>query len=1255
MTFSLSLTFIPCVTAAENSDWGNPANLPAPPIGAPGFPSSAPDLDALTGFLNPPPGYGEVPFWWWTGDPLDKDRLLWQIRELKRKGVTGMQVNYAHQDTPGWPTYPNEPEIFTDAWWNMWNTTIRECRKQGMGVGLSGYTLDWPGKESNLFGKLLYRDAALNGYQLELADSVRTVSVSRPLRMEVPGDVLCIRAYPSNGGASEGLDLADKVKTGVLSWTPASGEWRVYVIHAVKKPLTLDPINPKAGQSVIERFFQPFEDHSPDKSSAGLNYFFQDELTFGVDGNIWTPDFASEFQKRKGYDILKALPALFGDIGTATPKVRLDYADVKVQLMEERYFQPIFEWHWKRGLIYGCDPGSRGRNPEEFGDYFRCVRWYTAPGHDTPGGKADLIKDKVSSSIAHLYKRPRVWLEGYHSLGWGANPETLMKATDENFLFGCTLLNLHGLYYTTHGSFWEWAPPCYHFRMPYWDHMGVFLKYFERLSYLLSQGVHRCDVAILYPVDPFQAGMDGGKAAETAFDAGQRLMTDGRDFDFIDFQSLTRADIRDGKLNVSGEAYRALIFPSMRAVRWSTVQKALAFKRAGGIVIALGALPEASDRAGRNDPELTAAVRELFGQENSGMIVDLPGNLPAAIDRLVSRDIRSSSPVMAQHRKVGPRDVYMTLGAAKGSDCFFRAQGKAELWDPWTGKTRPLTVTSRTNEGTTVRMPLESYEAQVIVFSPADTSPSVEATDLDEIAALAGKNGAIKLTGYSTVGGRKSATVRLGDHTATLSGDAAQPAQSIVLEGPWEFELKPTLDNRWGDFRLPVTDRMIGAEARLFRYAEEHGSSSGWQAANFDDSGWTRAGCDFGQKFWKLGPLPDDTDVDALDKSLADIRHIDPAVPMKIGGKHYFWTPYAFSWRWGVEGDPGHQGWHGLKESITDDFICLGAPKDGFNATDYTREEAGSRYYLWTAASPATGMTAEMRIGGLAPDAIYINGARTQPKGTVSLAAGPNPLLLRYNEPGRGHFVLEQTGSKQEASRTPLSMSWFDRPGIAPYDALSGEAAPVGWYRFTAPPGLRGMTVIARGVLQAWVNGQPMEIKRTKKRSDGTFEYRVRIPKPAAEMSKVAFRIVQERGRYGGSALPEPVKLDCGPGVIALGDWSKESVLECYSGGAWYRKTVTLSPEQAHGRTILDLGDITATAEVRINGKLAGIRVAPPWKVDITPLVKPGKNRIEILVYNTLANHYLTIPTRYHGSNRSGLFGPVRIEMMSKVELTEKL
>jgi hypothetical protein len=63
--------------------------------------------------------------------------------------------------------------------------------------------------------------------------------------------------------------------------------------------------------------------------------------------------------------------------------------------------------------------------------------------------------------------------------------------------------------------------------------------------------------------------------------------------------------------------------------------------------------------------------------------------------------------------------------------------------------------------------------------------------------------------------------------------------------------------------------------------------------------------------------------------------------------------------------------------------------------------------------------------------------------------------------------------------------------------------------------------------------------------------------------------------------------------------------------------------------------------------------VAPPWTLDISQLVKAGENRVEILVYNTLANHYRTIPTKYPGNLKSGLLGPVRLEFADEVTLSE--
>ena len=121
-----------------------------------------------------------------------------------------------------------------------------------------------------------------------------------------------------------------------------------------------------------------------------------------------------------------------------------------------------------------------------------------------------------------------------------------------------------------------------------------------------------------------------------------------------------------------------------------------------------------------------------------------------------------------------------------------------------------------------------------------------------------------------------------------------------------------------------------------------------------------------------------------------------------------------------------------------------------------------------------------------------------------------------------------------------------------------------------------------------------------------------------------------------------------------MGDWSQGSVLENYSGGAWYRKNIQLSNKQANSKVIIDLGkEVVATAEVKINGVSAGILVTAPWKLDISKLVKSGNNSVEILVYNTLSNHFKTIPTRYNTDKeqKSGLFGPVQLDFFSKVKL----
>ena len=64
--------------------------------------------------------------------------------------------------------------------------------------------------------------------------------------------------------------------------------------------------------------------------------------------------------------------------------------------------------------------------------------------------------------------------------------------------------------------------------------------------------------------------------------------------------------------------------------------------------------------------------------------------------------------------------------------------------------------------------------------------------------------------------------------------------------------------------------------------------------------------------------------------------------------------------------------------------------------------------------------------------------------------------------------------------------------------------------------------------------------------------------------------------------------------------------------------------------------------------------MAPPFRFDISHLVREGENRIQIKVANTLANHMSTYPTKWvlEGQTVSGLLGPVRLRFLSRVELT---
>ncbi len=257
-------------------------------------------------------------------------------------------------------------------------------------------------------------------------------------------------------------------------------------------------------------------------------------------------------------------------------------------------------------------------------------------------------------------------------------------------------------------------------------------------------------------------------------------------------------------------------------------------------------------------------------------------------------------------------------------------------------------------------------------------------------------------------------------------------------------------------------------------------------------------------------------------------------------------------------------------------------------------------------------------------------------------ASGWQPASVRGEageNPWGGDF-LKNAGSSTTPHRplsvnlsSPLLNVFEEMPGIT-YDVKNPGENRTGWYRFEAPPGLKEMS-LPQNEAQVWVNGEKIST-----------DQRVAVLKnPPVNVSTVAVRIPMKPGRYKGAAFEKPVEMKLQGGKIQEGPWAGFA-LPTYSGIGVYKQQVELSNEEITRQVILDLGTVHVAAEVFVNGKPAGIRVASPFKFNISSLVREGANEIEVHVANTLAPHY-SFPRRAMnlGPVRSGLTGPVTLKI----------
>lgn len=109
--------------------------------------------------------------------------------------------------------------------------------------------------------------------------------------------------------------------------------------------------------------------------------------------------------------------------------------------------------------------------------------------------------------------------------------------------------------------------------------------------------------------------------------------------------------------------------------------------------------------------------------------------------------------------------------------------------------------------------------------------------------------------------------------------------------------------------------------------------------------------------------------------------------------------------------------------------------------------------------------------------------------------------------------------------------------------------------------------------------------------------------------------------------------------AVPLSDLSRPELLPYFSGTLRYECEFTV-PE-ADAFTCLDLGDVYETAEAWLNGEPLGVRICPPYRLNLQGKIRAGKNQLVIEVTNTLVRNQRDFLSRFAPMEPSGLLGPV--------------
>lgn len=619
------------------------------------------------------------------------------------------------------------------------------------------------------------------------------------------------------------IDLTASMNNGVLTATLPEGEWRIMRLgHTATghtnatggagRGLEADKFSQAAVAKQFDNWFgRVFRELDPETVRRVLKYMHVDSWECGSQN--WSDNFASEFKKRRGYDLMPYLPLFAGvpvDNVETSEKVLRDVRTTAAELVVDVFYKVLGD----KAKEYDCLFSAECVSPTMVSDgmlHYQAVDfpmgeyWLRSPTHDKPNDMLDAIHG------GHIYGKNIIQAEGFTEVRgtWDETPAMLKTLLDRNYALGINRMFYH---VNTHNPYLDKKPGMT------LDGIGLFFQrdntwfadggkgltdYMRRCQALLQYGVPVTDIAVFTGEEiprrailpdrlvPSLPGIFGKERVESE---RIRLANEGQPLRVMPVGVTHSANMADPEKWVNpmrGYAYDSMNNDAL--LRLATAKNGR-IELPGGASYRVLVLPLANPLMPDTtlSPEVRAKVDELV---KAGVVVP---QLPYVNDDFsaygLERDLAVPENIAWIHRRNSADNVDLYFISNQEEQpreltASFRIAGRVpELWNPMTGEIDKNLDWTSADGRTDVRLSLDGAESAFIVFREptAAVSGSAPVRKSTEIAVAPSKwNLKFKTTG------REIETGELFDWTTSDDNDVKYYSGTVTYTSSFKTPKLP--------------------------------------------------------------------------------------------------------------------------------------------------------------------------------------------------------------------------------------------------------------------------------------------------------------------------------------------------------------------------------------------------------------------------------------------------------------------------------